>query len=221
MSSVSSASTVTPVKSQFPDTNDLFVSPPGRYHQSNEGFRPTPLTPQSFRDLRYSVKTACWLFTDLKWTRWISGRPLKAAGTSSEHTLKAKCTCTHTFRPALEHFWWILDGVMGRLSEEELCEGMEEARGKMESDGGSLFVFCPQVLKLIQFNWIQLPAVQIRFRLTGLRLDSSISWLTQTDRDWGVNTQVKKWKCNVFNQNQISWLLEINTKILPNAGVIW
>lgn len=88
--------------------------------------------PQGFGDLQSGA------FLQTRFC-WITGRLAKAAGALRTHSKQ------HTFLLALEHLWLILDVVMGSFlgSRSEREGEMDEARGKMESDGGALFVFCP------------------------------------------------------------------------------
>ena len=119
--------------------------------------------PQSFGDSHSILTAVCWLFADifpdLQGPRFISGGPLKAAGTSSIRALKVESVCA-----LVVNIGW---------SDREAFSGGGRG-GWVVKPGGkwevteALCVSCPQVLKSIEFNWIRLPAVQIRFRLTDL-----------------------------------------------------
>lgn len=136
--------------------------------------------PQIFRDLHSILTAVCRLFTDifpdLQGPRFISGGPLKAAGTSSIRALKVESVCA-----LVVNIGW---------SDREAFSGGErgaggEARGKMGSDGGALCLL-PSSAKV---DWIHLNSAtcssnQVPADGPPSGLSCSISWSTQTDRSY-------------------------------------
>lgn len=136
--------------------------------------------PQIFRDLHSILTAVCRLFTDifpdLQGPRFISGGPLKAAGTSSIRALKVESVCA-----LVVNIGW---------SDGEAFSGGErgaggEARGKMGSDGGALCLL-PSSAKV---DWIHLNSAtcssnQVPADEPPSGLSCSISWSTQTDRSY-------------------------------------
>lgn len=134
--------------------------------------------PQVFRDLHSVLTAVCRLFIDifpdLQGPRFISGGPLKAAGTSSIRALKVESVCALVL-----NIGWS-DGEVFSGGETEVGD---EAGGKMWSDGGALCLL-PSSAKV---DWVHLNSAtcssnQVPADGPTLGLSCSISWSPQTDR---------------------------------------